>query len=169
MKWQGHWASVHLPSIWKYSWPLNNPNLSCAGPLMRGFFPIVNTTVLHNPRMAESADAIPQIWRNCMYRGTRYTERANYKLYMGFWLCRGSEPLTPTLFKGQLYHFSCRISVHWLSSLPFPLLHCAGAKQGPCSHNPRRQLLNNSVVLKNTWKDLQVCTNNPSIKVRLEV
>lgn len=39
----------------------------------------------------ESANSELRIWR------------ASYKLYLDFWLHRGSAPLTPALFKGQLY------------------------------------------------------------------
>ena len=40
------------------------------GPLICGFFSIVNTTVLYNPWLVESRDAEPQIQRN----QTVYTE-----------------------------------------------------------------------------------------------
>ena len=37
--------------------------LNFVGPLIHGFFSIVNTTVLHDPWLLESADAEPQIQR----------------------------------------------------------------------------------------------------------
>ena len=49
------------------SWPLNNVGLNCAGPLICGFFSIAKTTVLPNLKLVESADAVLQIWRNCLY------------------------------------------------------------------------------------------------------
>ena len=47
--------------------------LSCRGPLIHGFFSIVNTTVLHDPCLVESADAEPQI-------GGTMDRRADYKI-----------------------------------------------------------------------------------------
>ena len=44
----------------------------------------------------------PWMW-NSRYRGTTSVWRADYKFYTGFRLHRGWVPLTPTLFKGQLY------------------------------------------------------------------
>ena len=55
------------------------------------FFSIVNTTVLHNPRFVDCID------------GEMKIRRAINKLCIDFWLCRGLESPTPTLFKGQLY------------------------------------------------------------------
>ena len=49
-------------------------SLNCMGPLIRGFFSIVNTTVLHDLQLIESADAEPRIWRKHGYRGTAYIE-----------------------------------------------------------------------------------------------
>ena len=44
--------------------------LNCMDPLIRGYFSIVNTTVLHgDPWLVDSTDAEPQIQRNCVYRG----------------------------------------------------------------------------------------------------
>ena len=37
--------------------------------------------------------------QNCGYRGS------TVKLHLDFQLCRGLAPLTPALFKGQLYFF----------------------------------------------------------------
>ena len=51
------------------------------GPLICGYFSIVNTTVLHGLRLVESVD----VEEPCI-------QRADYKLYA----------LTPVLFKGQL-------------------------------------------------------------------
>ena len=59
--------------------------LSCAGPLTREFFLVVNTTVLHDPGWLN-----PRMWR------------ANYKLYVDFQLQGGSCSKPPVLFKGQL-------------------------------------------------------------------
>ena len=58
------------------------------GPLILGFFSIVNTTVLQDPQLVESL-------------GTKelQVQRADYKLYLDFQLHRGSVPLTPELFK----------------------------------------------------------------------
>ena len=54
-------------------------------------FSIVNTIVICSLQLFESTDPEPQIWR------------ANCKLYVNFWLCEVSVPLTPVLFKGQPY------------------------------------------------------------------
>ena len=38
--------------------------LNCVGPLICGYFPIVNTTVLHNPHLVKSIDVEePQLLR----------------------------------------------------------------------------------------------------------
>lgn len=50
----------------------------------------MHTTVLFDSQLVESEDVEPQIWR------------ANCKVILDFRLCRGSMPLTPSLFKGQL-------------------------------------------------------------------
>ena len=39
-----------------YSWPLNNKGLNCMGPLIHGYFSIVNTLALHGPCSIESSD-----------------------------------------------------------------------------------------------------------------
>ena len=39
-------------------------DLNCGGSLMCGFFSVVNTMVLHEPQLFESADVEPQTWRN---------------------------------------------------------------------------------------------------------
>ena len=39
-----------------YSRPLSSTGLNCEGPLTRGLFSTVNTTVLHNPQLVESED-----------------------------------------------------------------------------------------------------------------
>jgi len=53
-------------------------------------------------------------------------QRANCQLYMNFWLCRGSAPLTPSslLFKGQLYHYFTQ------SSYVYPYVHSNTTSQG---------------------------------------
>ena len=84
-----------------YCWPLNTISLNCMSPLIHGFFSIVNTTVLQDPRLVSSVNAEPRM------------RMADYKLYMDFQACRGWAPLTPMLFKGQLYfiHFSKPINL----------------------------------------------------------
>ena len=37
-----------------YSWSLNHMGLKCTGPLIRGYFSIINTTVLQDARLVES-------------------------------------------------------------------------------------------------------------------
>ena len=64
---------------------------------MQIFFSIVNTSVIHNSWLVESADAEPQIRKNHIL----YTER-DYKLSVVFQLWGGWALLTPTLFKDQL-------------------------------------------------------------------
>lgn len=61
------------------------------------FFSIVNTALSHNLQLVESEGAEePQIWQPSI--GT-----AECKLYLDFWLPRGSVTLIPALFKRQLY------------------------------------------------------------------
>ena len=51
---------------------LNNKGLNHVGPLILDVFSIVNTTVLHDLQLVESADANmkkPQIRRNHVYQG----------------------------------------------------------------------------------------------------
>ena len=64
--------------------------LKCLGSLIPRFFSVVDTRVLHDLWLVESKDA-EEPWK------------AGYKLYSNFQLCRGLTPLTPMLFKGQLY------------------------------------------------------------------
>ena len=52
-----------------YSWPSNNMSLKSVGPLTGRFFSIVNTTVLHYPRLVDSMDAGLWVQRNCGYGG----------------------------------------------------------------------------------------------------
>ena len=58
----GHWFSMRRT---RYSWPLNNTGLNCAGPFTWEFFPCMSphTIVLHNWRLAKSRDGEPQTWR----------------------------------------------------------------------------------------------------------
>ena len=51
-----------------HTWLLNNMGLKCKGPLIHGFFSIVNTTLLHDPWLVEFLDVEPQIWRDLVYR-----------------------------------------------------------------------------------------------------
>lgn len=60
---------------------------------IHGFFPKVNTTVLHNRWMAVSAGTKEHL-----------SHRTNHKLYTDFQLPEGSEPLTPTLSDSR---FNC--------------------------------------------------------------
>ena len=48
--------------------------LNQTGPLICGFFSMVNTTALHDPQSGESPDGEPWIWRNCGYGGTMDSE-----------------------------------------------------------------------------------------------
>ena len=74
----------------KYGRTLNNSGLKCMGPLTCGRFSVVNTTVLHDPWLVESADMEePE------------TERADYQPYANSQLHGGPVPLPPSLFKGQ--------------------------------------------------------------------
>ena len=82
----------------KCSWPLNNMDLNCAVPLIRVFFSVVNTIVLHYPIRGW----LNPWMQNRRYRGASDTE-GDSKLYADFQLGRGLVPLTPVLFKGQLY------------------------------------------------------------------
>lgn len=83
-----------------YSWPLKNRGLNWVGQLIHGCFSTVNTTVLQYLWLT------PWMW-NQEYEGTVYIWRANCKLYTDFWLQGGLAPLTPVLFKGQLYSQIC--------------------------------------------------------------
>ena len=87
--------SVYIKSERIFSCPLNNMGLNCMGPLIYGFFSIVNTTGLHIPWSVESVDAELQICRNYVYRGPAI----NYT-----WIFNSQEgrcPKPPALFKGQ--------------------------------------------------------------------
>ena len=99
------WHTCYLSCICLYSWPLNNMGLNCVGPLIGGFFSIVNSVVRHNPWLVESmvgwihgcrtADLEELCtWKN---RRTVYTD---CKLHADFQLWGGSVPLTPALFNG---------------------------------------------------------------------
>ena len=44
-------------------------SLNCVGPLIHGFFSVVNTTVLHDPWSVASMDVEFRIWRSHLYRG----------------------------------------------------------------------------------------------------
>ena len=44
--------------------------LKCESPLVCEFFSLVNPTVLHDVRLVEFMDAVPQIRRKGMYWGT---------------------------------------------------------------------------------------------------
>ena len=57
--------------------------LNCTGPLICGFFSIVNTTALHDLQLGEPPDVESWIWKNYGYRGTMIW-RADFKLYMDF-------------------------------------------------------------------------------------
>ena len=70
--------------------------LNHAGPLLHGFFSVVNPAVLHDPRLVESARC-----RTLDVEEPRI-RRAIDKLYVDFPLPGGSAPLTPVLYKGQL-------------------------------------------------------------------
>lgn len=68
-------------------------DLNCESPLIHGsFFSIVDTTVLKDPRLAESMG-----WGN-LDTEDPCIRRADYKLYTDFQLHKGSAPLTPKLF-----------------------------------------------------------------------
>ena len=84
----------------KYCWPLNNTGVNAQVHLHVDFFSMVNTTLLYNLRLVESA------MLNLGYRGTKDMEvlgRTNSKLHMNILMAgRVSTPI-PRLFKGQLY------------------------------------------------------------------
>lgn len=69
------------------SWLLNR-GLKCVQVHLYAFF-IVNITTLHDLQLFESEDAEQWIWRNSIYQGPTMS----CKLYMDFWLHRGSAPL----------------------------------------------------------------------------
>ena len=87
--------------VFKYSHPLSNAGLNCVGPFM------CIITVLHDPQLVESVDAGPR-------RG-----RVTVKLHVDFRVCRGWAPLTPSLFKGQLYSCSLVSAREWLQGPPW--------------------------------------------------
>ena len=59
------------------------------GPLICRVFSILDITVLHNPRMVESAGAEPQIRRD------------SSEVILGFSTALRSSPLTPAFFRGM--------------------------------------------------------------------
>lgn len=82
--------------------------------------------------------------------GTRLKLSGNHNHHCP-WSGRDTEQVLNFTVFGVLFssHIICP-----LFSLPFPLLHCAGTKQGLNGHKPKSQMLNKSVVWKNIWKDL---------------
>lgn len=60
--------------------------------LYTDYFSVVDTAVVHDLQLVGTIDTD----KSCI-------QRADYKLYVDFQLCKGSESLTSTLFKGQLY------------------------------------------------------------------
>ena len=56
-------SSIYTLRITKYSWCLNNIRFSCAVHWDTDYFS-VQTTVLHHPHLAKSADGEPWLWRN---------------------------------------------------------------------------------------------------------
>ena len=95
--WPVHWQVDSLPleqpgspssvlvraNFFSQEWPLNNKSLNCTGPLTMQIFLIVNTKVLWNPWLIESADAEPQMQKSPIYRGTMNTE-GGLKILLGF-------------------------------------------------------------------------------------
>ena len=58
----------------KYSWPWNNTGLNCAGPLIKGYFSIVNATIWHDSQLVGSVDIEPHIcWNLCRRLTLSYT------------------------------------------------------------------------------------------------
>ena len=96
-------------SIWKYSWPLNNRGMNCMGPLICRFFSI-NTTVLYDQRLVESADM------NLGYR------RLTLKLIMwGFsyaWVVRWISVPSPQIVQGSTV-VCCNIWDRYLALFSF--------------------------------------------------
>ena len=70
--------------------------LNCKSPFIHGFFSVVNSMLLHDLQLVESAAAVPWIQRNCEYGGPAIS-------CMDFTLWGGGVPLTLELFMGQLY------------------------------------------------------------------
>ena len=79
--------------------------LNCMGPHTCGFFSVVNTIVLHDRQLVESSDVEPLTQRSCCMEKLCIWS-ADYNLQADFRICRGSAPLTPALFKGQLYRWA---------------------------------------------------------------
>ena len=54
----------HFPELLRlYSWSLNDMGLNYAHPLIHGFFPVVDTVLVHDPWLVESEYVEPQIQR----------------------------------------------------------------------------------------------------------
>ena len=81
------------------------------GPLKCRFFSIVNTTVPPDPRLVESTDVEELPIR-----------RADYQLYVDFRPCGESEPLTSTLFKGQLYSYRKNVCKEMFQNVNYDFL-----------------------------------------------
>ena len=71
--------------------PLEQHRFELCGPTYMQIFSIVNTTVLHNLRLFESIDAEASIGR------------VDCQVTHGYSTALRDRPLTPRLFKGQLY------------------------------------------------------------------
>ena len=82
-------------------------------------------------------------WLNPWMQNHRYRE-PNVKLYVDFRLCRGSVPLTPMLFKGQLY---------FLLKLPLNLIYKSFQKMPQYFHqNSIIQLISpSSFTIHTKW------------------
>ena len=74
-----------------YNWPFNSMGLNSLGPLYVHFFPLVNTSALHDLGLAE-----PLILRHHVRR------KGQLEVISGFFSAAESAPITPVLFKGQL-------------------------------------------------------------------
>ena len=110
-----HFSFIYLTiQIPEYSWPLNNMDLNCLGPLTCGFF--FNSKYCSTPpfMLVESADEEPWVRRDLRYVG----QSLNYT-----WIfdCEEGPCPYPVLFKGPLYS-----EKHLSPSLPVFLPSGAG-------------------------------------------
>ena len=88
-----------------HSWPLNNTGLNSTSPVIHGFFSIVNTAVLHNPRLVESMEAGLQ------------TRTANCKVILRFSTVRRVSTPNPRVVQGSIVYrnslyYLCNISIN---------------------------------------------------------
>ena len=78
--------------------------LNCKGPLISGFFSVVNTTVLHDPRLVESKKG--DMEESCI-------RKAEYKLYADFECVEGQRPYLPVVQGSTVLPYCFALTNRW--------------------------------------------------------